>query len=63
MVKTRLSLEDTKQKGWLLDGFPRSYSQAQSLEEAKIKPDIYIVLEVCENTIIIATPIIPLSLD
>lgn len=47
MVTARLSLPDAKEKGWLLDGFPRSYAQAQSLEERKIRPDIYIVLDVC----------------
>lgn len=47
MVTARLSLPDVKEKGWLLDGYPRSYAQAQSLEERKIRPDIYIVLDVC----------------
>lgn len=46
MVTTRLSLDDAKQKGWLLDGYPRSAAQAQSLQELGVWPDIYIVLEV-----------------
>lgn len=46
MVATRLSLKDAKEKGWLLDGFPRSYAQAQFLEEKNIRPDVYIVLDV-----------------
>lgn len=49
MVKTRLSRADAKEKGWLLDGFPRTFTQAQSLEELNIKPDIYIVLDVCDS--------------
>eukprot|EP00262_Sarcandra_glabra_P004164 TRINITY_DN1514_c0_g1_i2.p1 TRINITY_DN1514_c0_g1~~TRINITY_DN1514_c0_g1_i2.p1 ORF type:complete len:577 (-),score=101.51 TRINITY_DN1514_c0_g1_i2:437-2128(-) len=46
MVTSRLSQQDAKEKGWLLDGYPRSSSQAQSLERVNIRPDIYIVLDV-----------------
>ncbi|XP_057495076.1 adenylate kinase 5, chloroplastic isoform X2 [Actinidia eriantha] len=46
MVTARLSQQDAKEKGWLLDGYPRSFAQAQSLEKLKIRPDIYIVLDV-----------------
>ncbi|XP_058067513.1 adenylate kinase 5, chloroplastic isoform X3 [Magnolia sinica] len=46
IVTSRLSRQDAKEKGWLLDGYPRSSSQAQSLERIKIRPDIYIVLHV-----------------
>ncbi|GFY80798.1 adenylate kinase family protein [Actinidia rufa] len=48
MVTARLSQQDAKEKGWLLDGYPRSFAQAQSLEKLKIRPDIYIVLDVCQ---------------
>ncbi|CAN1290323.1 Adenylate kinase 5, chloroplastic [Linum perenne] len=34
------------ERGWLLDGYPRSSSQAESLEKLNIRPDIYIVLNV-----------------
>lgn len=47
MVKTRLSLNDAKEKGWLLDGYPRSFPQAKSLEDLNIRPDVYIMLDVC----------------
>lgn len=47
MVAARLSLEDAKQNGWLLDGYPRSLTQAESLEKMQIRPDVYIVLDVC----------------
>ncbi|MCH96918.1 adenylate kinase 8-like, partial [Trifolium medium] len=47
MVAARLSCEDVKQKGWLLDGYPRSLAQAESLEKMQIRPDVYIVLDVC----------------
>lgn len=45
---SRLSRQDAKERGWLLDGYPRNFSQAQSLEEVQITPDIYIVLDVCD---------------
>ncbi|XP_021910292.1 adenylate kinase 5, chloroplastic-like isoform X2 [Carica papaya] len=47
MVTARLSREDAKERGWLLDGYPRSSAQAQSLEKLKIIPDIYVVLDMC----------------
>ncbi|CAN4096604.1 unnamed protein product [Withania somnifera] len=46
MVTTRLSKEDAKEKGWLLDGYPRTLAQAESLERLNIRPDIYVVLDV-----------------
>ncbi|KAL0906256.1 hypothetical protein M5K25_024734 [Dendrobium thyrsiflorum] len=52
MVITRLSLPDVKERGWFLDGYPRTFSQAQSLERANIKPDIYIVLDVPDEILI-----------
>ncbi|XP_024028263.1 adenylate kinase 5, chloroplastic isoform X2 [Morus notabilis] len=52
MVKARLSREDAKEKGWLLDGYSRSATQAQSLEELKIRPDIYVVLDVPDEILI-----------
>ena len=47
MVTTRLSGEDATEKGWLLDGFPRTLLQAESLQKLQIKPDIYLILDVC----------------
>lgn len=51
MVKARLSREDAKLNGWILDGYPRSFAQAQSLEEMKIRPDVYIMLDVCRCSV------------
>ncbi|CAK9177381.1 unnamed protein product [Ilex paraguariensis] len=48
MVTGRLSQKDAKEKGWLLDGYPRNFPQAQSLEKMKIRPDVYIMLDVCQ---------------
>jgi adenylate kinase len=50
MVVSRLSQLDVQERGWLLDGYPRSFSQAQSLESLKIRPDTFIVLEMCWKT-------------
>ncbi|KAG5559514.1 hypothetical protein RHGRI_009141 [Rhododendron griersonianum] len=52
MVTARLSQQDAKEKGWLLDGYPRSFAQAQSLEKLNIRPDIYIVLDVPDEILI-----------
>jgi adenylate kinase len=46
MVKERLLQPDAQEKGWLLDGYPRSYSQAMALETLNIRPDIFILLDV-----------------
>ncbi|OMO52336.1 Adenylate kinase [Corchorus capsularis] len=52
MVTARLSRQDAKEKGWLLDGYPRSFAQARSLEELNVRPDIYIVLDVPDEILI-----------
>ena len=46
MVKDRLSQSDAQEKGWLLDGYPRSESQAEAIEAEGIRPDVFILLEV-----------------
>ncbi|XP_022867064.1 adenylate kinase 5, chloroplastic [Olea europaea var. sylvestris] len=52
MVTTRLSLKDAQEKGWLLDGYPRSFAQAESLEKKNIRPDLYIMLDVPDDILI-----------
>ena len=46
MVKERLLQSDSQENGWLLDGYPRSLSQATALKELGFEPDIFILLEV-----------------
>lgn len=46
MVKERLNGPDSHEKGWLLDGYPRSSSQAIALKEFGFQPDLFILLEV-----------------
>ncbi|XP_068653430.1 LOW QUALITY PROTEIN: adenylate kinase, chloroplastic-like [Aristolochia californica] len=52
MVKERLFQSDAQENGWLLDGYPRSLSQAQALEDLGIEPDIFIVLDVSEDSLV-----------
>ncbi|KAL2467618.1 Adenylate kinase 2 [Forsythia ovata] len=52
MVKERLLLPDSQEKGWLLDGYPRSSSQANALKEFGFQPDLFILLEVPEEILV-----------
>lgn len=52
MVKERLAQKDAEEKGWLLDGYPRSLSQAAALENFGIKPDLFVLLEVPEEILV-----------
>ncbi|XP_062165271.1 adenylate kinase, chloroplastic [Alnus glutinosa] len=52
MVKERLLQPDSQENGWLLDGYPRSLSQATALKEFGFKPDLFILLEVPEDTLV-----------
>jgi len=46
VVCARLKQSDCVTKGWLLDGFPRTKSQAEALAAAGIVPDSFILLNV-----------------
>lgn len=61
MVKQRLMQPDVEQNGWLLDGYPRSLSQAMALENLEIRPDIFILLEVWCFTLIYQSSCMHLS--
>ncbi|KAM3375269.1 adenylate kinase, chloroplastic isoform X1 [Capsicum galapagoense] len=52
MVKERLMRPDSQEKGWLLDGYPRSSSQALALKEFGFQPDLFILLEVPEEILV-----------
>ncbi|KAF9602121.1 hypothetical protein IFM89_025166 [Coptis chinensis] len=52
MVKDRLLQPDSQQHGWLLDGYPRSSSQAKALEDLGIHPDLFILLDVPEELLV-----------
>jgi len=51
MVKDRLKQPDAV-AGWLLDGYPRSKDQADALEEADIRPEVFLLLEVPESILV-----------
>ncbi|KAF3774705.1 Adenylate kinase 2 [Nymphaea thermarum] len=52
MVKDRLLQRDALENGWLLDGYPRSISQATALEDLKIRPDLFLLLDVPEEILV-----------
>lgn len=52
MVRDRLLQPDSKEKGWLLDGYPRSVSQATALKDLGFEPDLFILLEVPEEILV-----------
>jgi len=52
LVKERLGEKDCQESGWLLDGFPRTGEQANALEEAGIKPDKVLLLDVPDAALV-----------
>ncbi|PHT93322.1 Adenylate kinase 2, chloroplastic [Capsicum annuum] len=52
MVKEQLNGPDSQEKGWLLDGYPRSSSQAITLKEFGLQPDLHIHLEVPKEILV-----------
>ena len=52
VVCDRLQQEDCRQKGWLLDGFPRTKSQADALKAAGMIPDCFVMLDVPEDVVV-----------
>jgi adenylate kinase family enzyme len=46
MVKNRLAQPDAEESGWLLDGYPRSAEQAEAIEQASIRPDLFLLINV-----------------
>ena len=52
IVKDRLAESDCIEKGWLLDGFPRTEAQAKALETAGIVPNKVLFLNVPDEMLI-----------
>ncbi|XP_042990128.1 adenylate kinase, chloroplastic isoform X2 [Carya illinoinensis] len=52
VVMERLLQPDAHENGWLLDGYPRSLSQATALKEFGFEPDLFILLDVAEDTLV-----------
>ena len=49
VILDRLRRTDCQKSGYILDGFPRTLSQAKSLEEAGIYPDAFIILSISDE--------------
>lgn len=52
IIKHRLEEEDCKERGWLLDGFPRTRAQADALTDAGIDVDCFLILNVSNKVAI-----------
>eukprot|EP01023_Acetabularia_acetabulum_P017562 TRINITY_DN18798_c1_g1_i1.p2 TRINITY_DN18798_c1_g1~~TRINITY_DN18798_c1_g1_i1.p2 ORF type:complete len:284 (-),score=47.39 TRINITY_DN18798_c1_g1_i1:317-1168(-) len=52
MVVSRMNQDDVKKNGWLLDGYPRSQSQAAAIEKENIRPDVFLVIDVPDELLI-----------
>ena len=52
VVCARLKQKDCAEKGWLLDGFPRTMSQAEALKGAGMNPDCFILLDVPQEVLV-----------
>ncbi|CAL9136015.1 unnamed protein product [Musa acuminata var. zebrina] len=52
IVKAHLSQPDAEESGWVLDGYLRSLSQANALQDLGVRPDMFILLEVSEENLI-----------
>lgn len=51
LVCNRLAQPDCRERGWLLDGFPRTSAQARALTKAGIVPQAYVLLEVPDEVV------------
>jgi adenylate kinase len=51
-VKDRLSSDDCRKNGWLLDGFPRTQAQAAALADAGVSADCFIYLDVPDEILV-----------
>mmetsp|Transcript_42332 Transcript_42332/g.78865 ORF Transcript_42332/g.78865 Transcript_42332/m.78865 type:complete len:280 (-) Transcript_42332:137-976(-) len=52
LVKDRLTQDDVKEKGCLLDGFPRAPDQAQAMVDAGLDVQKFLVIKVPDDTLV-----------
>lgn len=52
MVQNKLSEDNVRQHGWLLDGYPRSGEQAEAIEKEGIRPDVFLLINVPDELLI-----------
>lgn len=52
MVKNKLAEPEVVEKGWLLDGYPRSGEQAEAIEAEGIRPDVFLLINVPDSILV-----------
>jgi len=52
LVRERLNSNECRHRGWLLDGFPRTFAQAEALVKAGIEPDYLIQVDVPDSILV-----------
>lgn len=52
VILERLQQKDCVSRGWLLDGFPRTASQAHAMLQLGIAPDVVVVLDVLDEEVV-----------
>lgn len=52
VVKERLKESDCQERGWLLDGFPRTQAQAQALANSGVEADCFLFLNVPDEVLV-----------
>lgn len=52
VVKDRLAQPDCRERGWILDGFPRTRAQAEALVSMGITADIFLFLNVPDDVLV-----------
>merc|ERR1719401_240143 len=53
LVKDRLEKDDVKEKGCLLDGFPRAPDQAQAMVDAGLKVEKFLLIDVPDEELVV----------
>eukprot|EP00301_Raphidiophrys_heterophryoidea_P019414 c4354_g1_i2.p1 GENE.c4354_g1_i2~~c4354_g1_i2.p1 ORF type:complete len:260 (-),score=72.67 c4354_g1_i2:89-868(-) len=52
IVQAHLHSPEVAQKGWLLDGFPRTVAQAHALEASGVIPDVFLLIEIEDSELV-----------
>jgi adenylate kinase len=52
IVLDRIKQPDCVQRGWILDGFPRTRGQAETMQQLGIIPDLFIFLDVPDSELV-----------
>jgi len=56
LVKEKLCSEELRDKGWVLDGFPRTRNQAHALQASGVIPHLFVVLDVPDEVLLERMP-------